>query len=601
MNIRHLLFACLCLAACAISRAADLPLGHPDFVPTSARPVGWRGDGTGRYPGATPVTDWNIKTGSNVVWQTKLPFFSASGPIVVGDPSAGSGQGKVFTTAEPDLLICLDAKTGKELWRRHNAIFMEELSEPERDRLYANVEKLQDAAEVWMRAPAVYQGRPNGNLGNALILWRPWDDKRVGELDTFDAMVRELAGGRGLDLDGLRTMYNEVGPRAGAGKNPQARATKTPGNRPLIGVPNDYFWHGNAAPTPASDGKVVVAKVGCEQWGYLVCYDLDGNRKWWREIGRTGCWHASYDSPLIIGDVVVSQATIKGLNFPGADGKPPKNDQALLVAFDLATGEPRWRVRTQHSTSSPIPLELDGVKFLHYGGTFLLPEDGTMVLDMTGFYGTDVDTPVVQGDLFFTRGAEGKELIANQETTGRACRSHLFRLAWKTRGKDLGYEVVWRSGLKGGFCLTSNWKRGSPLLHDGWIYVQRGSPRPSLFALNTRAMPQPGADNRPFLVSPDPVLLARPAPQKGEQAIGYGVPNEDDMSVALGGSFIFGCPSDWPSQFIVVPVSPTAATGAELKILSAPVMDAPVVGSPYFQGNRMYVRDYRYLYCIGEK
>src|SRR4051812_38958448 len=34
--------------------APVVPLGSPAFQPAPERPVGWRGDGTGRYPGATP-------------------------------------------------------------------------------------------------------------------------------------------------------------------------------------------------------------------------------------------------------------------------------------------------------------------------------------------------------------------------------------------------------------------------------------------------------------------------------------------------------------------------------------------------------------------
>ena len=34
------------------------PSGSPDFRPSPERPVGWRGDGTGRYPGATPPLHW---------------------------------------------------------------------------------------------------------------------------------------------------------------------------------------------------------------------------------------------------------------------------------------------------------------------------------------------------------------------------------------------------------------------------------------------------------------------------------------------------------------------------------------------------------------
>ena len=35
------------------------PLGSASFYPTAERPVGWRGDWTGRFPGATPPTQWS--------------------------------------------------------------------------------------------------------------------------------------------------------------------------------------------------------------------------------------------------------------------------------------------------------------------------------------------------------------------------------------------------------------------------------------------------------------------------------------------------------------------------------------------------------------
>src|SRR5689334_3590950 len=34
-------------------------LGSLDFKPTPERPVGWRGDWTGRFPGATPPMEWS--------------------------------------------------------------------------------------------------------------------------------------------------------------------------------------------------------------------------------------------------------------------------------------------------------------------------------------------------------------------------------------------------------------------------------------------------------------------------------------------------------------------------------------------------------------
>jgi len=75
--------------------------------PSPDRPVGWRADGTGRYPSAAPVTRWSAT--ENVLWKTEVGTGHSS-PIVVGS--------RVLITAEPDLLICLNAATGKQLWRR---------------------------------------------------------------------------------------------------------------------------------------------------------------------------------------------------------------------------------------------------------------------------------------------------------------------------------------------------------------------------------------------------------------------------------------------------------------------------------------------------
>jgi hypothetical protein len=82
-----------------------------------ARPVpeirGRRGDGSGRYPDATPALAWDLEKGINVRWKAVLPTDDAE-PVVVGE--------KVFVTTFEGELACLDAKTGKELWRRRPEI-----------------------------------------------------------------------------------------------------------------------------------------------------------------------------------------------------------------------------------------------------------------------------------------------------------------------------------------------------------------------------------------------------------------------------------------------------------------------------------------------
>jgi len=108
---------------------APLPLGHPpvteatprygasDFYPSPERPLGWRGDGTGAWPGAKCVTNWNGETpsadsgqaGGNIVWKCPMPAPGNSQPLVIGE--------KVITMADPNLLICVNVHTGKILWQ----------------------------------------------------------------------------------------------------------------------------------------------------------------------------------------------------------------------------------------------------------------------------------------------------------------------------------------------------------------------------------------------------------------------------------------------------------------------------------------------------
>ena len=55
---------------------APAPLGSPSYIPTSERPVGWRGDWTGRYPGATPPLEWSrraVGATTDLKYQARKP------------------------------------------------------------------------------------------------------------------------------------------------------------------------------------------------------------------------------------------------------------------------------------------------------------------------------------------------------------------------------------------------------------------------------------------------------------------------------------------------------------------------------------------------
>jgi outer membrane protein assembly factor BamB len=73
-------------------------------------PLGFRGDGTGRFPGATPPLEWSPT--KNILWSTKIGPNKYSSPVVA--------DGRIFVVAEPALLVSVDAATGKILWHASN-------------------------------------------------------------------------------------------------------------------------------------------------------------------------------------------------------------------------------------------------------------------------------------------------------------------------------------------------------------------------------------------------------------------------------------------------------------------------------------------------
>jgi outer membrane protein assembly factor BamB/Spy/CpxP family protein refolding chaperone len=70
-------------------------------------PVGWRHDGSGRFPDAAPPTEWSVE--KNVLWKVPLPAASYATPVVVGD--------RLVVVSEPADVLCVNRTDGKVLWR----------------------------------------------------------------------------------------------------------------------------------------------------------------------------------------------------------------------------------------------------------------------------------------------------------------------------------------------------------------------------------------------------------------------------------------------------------------------------------------------------
>ena len=101
-----------------------------------------------------------------------------------------------------------------------------------------------------------------------------------------------------------------------------------------------------AAPTPASDGEHIFAFYSSND---LICYDLDGNLKWYRALGRdypkAGNDIGMASSPVVASGTVVVQAENQGDSF--------------AAGIDVETGQNRWRIDRNKSSNwtSPITMQ----------------------------------------------------------------------------------------------------------------------------------------------------------------------------------------------------------------------------------------------------
>jgi outer membrane protein assembly factor BamB len=102
-----------------------------------------------------------------------------------------------------------------------------------------------------------------------------------------------------------------------------------------------------AAPTPASDGRFIVALFGTDD---LVCLDLDGNVVWVRSLyeenpGATDA-RGLASSLLIVGATVVVQIECQNTSF--------------AAGIDIETGENRWSEDRPHVPCWSSPILLPG-------------------------------------------------------------------------------------------------------------------------------------------------------------------------------------------------------------------------------------------------
>ncbi len=208
-------------------------------------PVGWRHDGTGKFPKANPPREWSKE--SNVLWKVRLPGPSNGSPIVVGE--------RLFVVSDPAELLCIRAADGKVLWQQANT-----------------------PVEAFGAARAKEMADQHARL-----------DKERDRLSRAHNKLRKEGPDAKQKLEALRKELQ------GVEKDRQKLTEKFPRKGSSGGA-------GNTAATPVSDGKHVVAVFGN---GIVGAYTNEGKRLWIKFVEPSFIGFGHGASPVLVGGKVI--------------------------------------------------------------------------------------------------------------------------------------------------------------------------------------------------------------------------------------------------------------------------------------------------------
>jgi hypothetical protein len=362
-----------------------------------------------------PVTDWDEKTGRNVLWKTAMPNWGHSCPIVVGD--------RVFLTAEPGwksdwpALLCVAAADGRILWQRelnHLAVALPDAAERAA------------VARTWHDLMAQY--RLAYNLFNFYFYH---DDKEAG-IRKFAENGFTYGGWSGGGYGQLRKMRFADTEAHRANLKTAARG----------GLNLETWEHqcgmgtscvGQVFATPAGDGQFVYVATA---FGSFACFDLEGNLRWMQFVrgepsqgGNDYCKNAR--SPLLYKDLFISDI------------------ENVVRAFDRRTGQLKWSypIFGAHTIMSPVVLTIGGTDVLLSVGphAYRLPEGKPLTVEGWSSTGARAVLDTDHRDtVFFTGGGEH----GGWEGKGDCPTPPPAAVRFSLKGDALQAKVLW-SGVNG--------------------------------------------------------------------------------------------------------------------------------------------------------
>ena len=297
--------------------------------------------------------------------------------------------------------------------------------------------------------------------------------------------------------------------------------------------------HGYSSHSPVTDGKLVFAFFGSRG---LYCYDLKGNLKWSKDLGRMRTRNAFGEgsSPAVHGNTVVINWDHEGEDF--------------IAAFDKESGKELWRqLRDELTTwTTPLIVEHEGkAQVIVSASSRIRSYDlatGKQIWECGGMTGNVIPTPVAaDGIVYLISGFRGNALLAIRlGRTGDL--TDTDAIVWK-HNKSTPYvpspllygQRLYFVGNNNGIFSSFDAKTGKALFE-----AERIEALPGVYASPV------GAGGRVYLAG------------------------RNGAAVVLKDS-------------------------DKLEILATNRLDEKFDASPAVAGNELYLRGHEYLYCIAEK
>lgn len=298
------------LSGADVQRRAEVARKSATLSAVPEHVVGWRRNGHGVWPEATPPTAWDVKQGINVRWQAGVLPMSIASPVVVGD--------LVLVAYSPHFLVAFDKMTGVLRWR--GSLDVLELLAPDKAERSAAIwdEVIALRAAMFPRSGGVYGEQPSEVTVNGVTRSYAEAGQRIGELEKeWNTMARDPVESAGSSMG--------------------------------------FGWSrmlGLMPSTPVTDGTHIWT---WSHHGAAACFDMAGKRQWLVKLKHKTGSYDSMSSPLLVDGKLILE-TVPEDEKPGGYFMR----SVVMVALDAASGRELWRapVYDPGAAGSPTAMRL---------------------------------------------------------------------------------------------------------------------------------------------------------------------------------------------------------------------------------------------------